>query len=478
MKKAIKKISKAIIAIMLLIVIDVSLVANCVQASNTIEENIYQIDYCEKVLKYKGIPRGAAYVVYKKGTVEYPAYCINPERIGVGETDAYNVDVNGYITDVILWRIIINGYPYKQPLELGVANAKEAYLATKQAIYCYLDNRDVNAYTGIGEAGERTLNALKQIWRNAMNSKETKISNVVDIIPVNSEWKQDEINPKYISKTYNIETSAPISASHITIKGEGLPEGIIVADENNNPSEVVISSEPFKVLIPIDQLKKDGSFEIGLEAQVYTKPVLYGVSKNSELQNYALTAFKYEDGAGSYIEQYKKSEAQINILKREKETKKPLEGVEFQLLNSNKEPIHQSLITDSKGQITLENVVPGTYYLREIRTLEGYVPYDEDIKIEVNLNEKVNVIVNNSKEKNIEITKEESNIEVSKTEESIKGKEEQLNISKETNVLNINKEAKELNIDKETNVLNITKENNTTNIKETTNIKRLPKTGM
>ena len=50
--------------------------------------------------------------------------------------------------------------PYKTVEELGVANQKEAYLATKQAVYCYLDNRNVEEYSGIGEAGTRTLNAL------------------------------------------------------------------------------------------------------------------------------------------------------------------------------------------------------------------------------------------------------------------------------------------------------------------------------
>ena len=196
---------------LLLLALDVSLVLNCVQATDLAKEKVYEIDYCEKVLKYKGIPRGAVYVVYEKDGKQLPAYCINPERIGVGETDSYDVDVNGYITDVMLWRIVTNGYPYKSLEELGVANEKEAYLATKQAIYCYLDNRNVNEYTGIGEAGERTLNALKQIWNNAQNSTETKIPNVVDIVPVDNEWKQDEQNSEYISKTYKIEAPAPIA---------------------------------------------------------------------------------------------------------------------------------------------------------------------------------------------------------------------------------------------------------------------------
>lgn len=411
MKKLLKKISKTALIVMLLLAIDVSLVLNCVQATDLTKEKIYEIDYCEKVLRYQGIPRGSVYVVYEHNGKEYPAYCINPERIGVGETDSYDVNVNGYITDVMLWRIITNGYPYKSPEELGVANNKEAYLATKQAIYCYLDNRNVNEYSGIGEAGARTLNALKQIWNNAQNSTETKISNVVDIVPVTSEWTQDNLNPEYISKTYKIEPPASITDYNIKIQGEKLPKDIIIADTNNNIKEVFMSYEQFKILIPINKLKNDGSFEIYAETKMNTKPILYGVSPSDDLQNYALTTFSYEDAKGTYIEEYQKNEAQIKILKREKDTKKPLEGVEFQLLNSDKKVIYQSLITDKNGEIIIKHIEPGTYYLKEARTLEGYIFYDENIKIDINLNEQVNIIVNNTKEKNKKISKEVTNVE-------------------------------------------------------------------
>ena len=115
---------KIITAVLLLIVMNTVLLMNCVQAAEFTNKTIYQIDYCEKVLKYKGTARGAAYVVYEKDGKQYPAYCINPERIGVGETDSYDVSVGGNITDVKLWRIIINGYPYKTPsTAVFIANA-------------------------------------------------------------------------------------------------------------------------------------------------------------------------------------------------------------------------------------------------------------------------------------------------------------------------------------------------------------------
>jgi len=463
LKKKIKTVRKIIIALLLILSINMTLILNCVQAVSNTNETIYQIDYCEKVLKYQGIPRGAAYVVYNEGGIQYPAYCINPERIGVGETDSYDVNVNGYINDAFLWRIITNGYPYKMIEELGVANEKEAYLATKQAIYCYLDNRDINEYSGIGEAGQRTLNALRKIWNNAKNSTATKISNVVNIVTSDSEWKQDEKNSKYISKTYSVEAPAPIVNYELEITGEDIPAGLMVTDINNVADDFFSPFEKFKILLPINQLEKDGEFQIKVKTKMDTKPVLYGLSSNSQLQNYALTAFTYEDSTGVYFEKYKANETQIEILKQEKNSKLPLEGVEFQLLDNNKQVKLQSLLTNKNGKIILKNIEPGTYYLKEIRTLPGYVLYDEEIKIDIELNEKVNVIVNNFKEKFIEVSKNETNIEVGKTKENMEISEDLTNIEVQKAEINIVEKLYEANIKQEINE---------------TNIKKFPKTGM
>ncbi len=448
MKKTLTKLSKTAIILMLLLAIDLSLVTNFVKAASFEKKNIYQIDYCEKVLVYKGIPRGAAYVVYKQNGKEYPAYCVNPERIGVGETDSYDVNINGYISDVRLWRIITNGYPYKTVQELGVANEKEAYLATKQAIYCWLDNRNVYEYSGLGEAGERTVKALRKIWTDAENSTETKISNFVEIVPDTLEWKQDELNKEYVSKTYKVEVPAPITNFNVQIKGSNLPDGLIVADINNTAKTSFEQNEKFKILIPISVLKNNGDFEIKVQTQMKTKPVLYGVSPNETLQNYAITMASYEDSTGTYYEQYQKNEAQIKILKREKESKTPLKGVEFELLDSNKNAIYQSLLTDEKGEIILKDIKPGVYYLKEVRTLPGYVLYDELIKIDIHLNEQINVIINNSKQSKTEVSKEVTNIEVEKSEKDVNAKTNETNITKKSSEENITEEYNEKNIQK------------------------------
>lgn len=61
-----------------------------------------------------------------------------------------------------VWRTIINAYPYKTPAELGVENEYDAFVATKQAVYCILYNWDATSrYRGGDERGTKIANAIK-----------------------------------------------------------------------------------------------------------------------------------------------------------------------------------------------------------------------------------------------------------------------------------------------------------------------------
>jgi hypothetical protein len=170
---------------------------NSVYAENINSANIYTIGDCGKLLTYKGIPVKVSYVQYMHDGIAYPAYCLDKTKPGA-ESGEYAVSVQSAIQDVGLWRRIINGYPYKTIEELGVENKEEAFTATKQAVYCYIHGNNPEDYGAIGEAGERTLRAMKNIIINAQNSDETKISSTITINKNITEWKQDEREKNYI----------------------------------------------------------------------------------------------------------------------------------------------------------------------------------------------------------------------------------------------------------------------------------------
>ena len=416
---------KKLISIISIIVILIGLIPISSKAVVPIDTAyIYANKKTEGLLMWKGLKIHTHLAVYKKDGKEYPAYCMNRELPGVEIGRSQTVDVKQLVNNVMVWRAIINGYPYKSISELGCNTEEEAYLATKQAVYCMLTNRDVNEYSAIGEAGERTLNALKTIVNNARNSNQTKVSSELTVNEQEKLWRIDNLDSSYISKTFLVTANTSMSKYTVNVKNLNI-EGYKLVDQNNKEKTEFSNSEKFKILIPIQEVKQDGNFSIEVSAQVATKPVFYGESRDSGLQSYALTGYTYEEGTGSKKVYYTKNETKIIITKTDDKTGKKLEGVEFELLDKNQNKIYTEITTNKDGIATIDNLLPGIYYIRETKTLEGYQLYSKLIKVELELNEETTVNVINS-EKEPEIYKEEK-----KTELAVKEKKSNIKV-KET----------------------------------------------
>lgn len=416
---------KKLISIISIIVILIGLIPISSKAVVPIDTAyIYANKKTEGLLMWKGLKIHTHLAVYKKDGKEYPAYCMNRELPGVEIGRSQTVDVKKLVNNVMVWRTIINGYPYKSISELGCNTEEEAYLATKQAVYCMLTNRDVNEYSAIGEAGERTLNALKTIVNNARNSNQTKVSSELTVNEQEKLWRIDNLDSSYISKTFLVTANTSMSKYTVNVKNLNI-EGYKLVDQNNKEKTEFSNSEKFKILIPIQEVKQDGNFSIEVSAQVATKPVFYGESRDSGLQSYALTGYTYEEGTGSKKVYYTKNETKIIITKTDDKTGKKLEGVEFELLDKNQNKIYTEITTNKDGIATIDNLLPGIYYIRETKTLEGYQLYSKLIKVELELNEETTVNVINS-EKEPEIYKEEK-----KTELAVKEKKSNIKV-KET----------------------------------------------
>lgn len=415
---------KKLISIISIIVILIGLIPISSKAVVPIDTAyIYANKKTDGLLMWKGLKIHTHLAVYKKDGKEYPAYCMNRELPGVEVGRTQTVDVKQLVNNVMVWRAIINGYPYKSISELGCNTEEEAYLATKQAVYCMLTNRDVNEYSAIGEAGERTLNALKTIVNNVRNSNQTKVSSELTVNEQEKLWKIDNLDSSYISKTFSVTANASMSKYTVNVKNLNI-DGYKLVDQNNKEKIEFTNSEKFKILIPIQEVKQDGNFSIEVSAQVATKPVFYGESRDSGLQSYALTGYTYEDGTGIKKVYYTKNETKIIITKIDDKTGKKLEGVKFELLDKDQNKIYTEITTNKDGIATIDNLLPGIYYIRETKTLEGYQLYSKLIKVELELNEETTVNVINS-EKEPEIYKEEKKTELAVKEEksSIKVKE-------------------------------------------------------
>ena len=189
--KKIKNVLKVLGTIVMILILNTLSLANSVYAAEL--GTSANLENLGSLLKYKGNTVITTYVSYNDGQNKYPAYCLNANLPGVGENGNYTVSTNNLITDVKLWRLVVNGYPYKTIGELGCANKEEAFTATKHAIYSYIHGNNPNDYTAIGEAGVRTLKALKQIVTNANNSTEVKVGSNITIQAKEGLFKQDSI---------------------------------------------------------------------------------------------------------------------------------------------------------------------------------------------------------------------------------------------------------------------------------------------
>lgn len=398
---------KKILAITLILI--TCIYTNISYATFSIDKaSIYSKGNCPYLLKNR--ETGGLIVVakafYKKDGKEYPAYCLNVELSGVGAVEGYDVTVNEAISNPLVWRVIKNGYPYQSLETLGVANEDEAFTATKQAVYCVLYNNDKNdfyKYEPIGEAGNRTLNAMKQIVAKARNSNETKPSNCINIEST-TKWEIDKNDSNYISKQFKITTEANIENYNISINNDKEKQ-IKITDLQGKQIKQTTNKE-FKIMIPIRLLEKDDKFEITVTGNLKTYPILYGSSNNPKLQDYALTGEIFEGGEGKLTVNYQKNDSEVKIIKQDESGEKNLKGVEFRILDRKNNIIYSNLKTNENGEIIIKGILPGKYYLEEVNTIDGYKKLEDKIEFETSLNEQLKITVKNQK-KQTEIEKQE-----------------------------------------------------------------------
>lgn len=396
MKKAIKIINICL----LILILNIILLSTTVHAVDNEQIYLYPVKNLKRVLKFKDIVIKTVYVVYQKDGQEYPAYCINADRKGV-ENEGYEVTDKGKITDLGLWRVVTNGYPYKTPEQLGVEDQDEAFIATKQAIYCYIYNRGTEEYTAIGQAGQRILNAINSILENANNSQE-EFENSDIQINYSQEWN---IDGNFLSKTYVINSNKNISRYSVQLETE--MENMIITDLNNNPKNNFNSNENFKILIPISNIKDSGTFKINIKTEMNTKPVIYGEAPSDDVQNYVLTGYIYEDKDKQIIEEYPANSTKIKIIK-EDITENRLEGAQFDIFNEKNELI-KTIETDKNGECYIEQLQPGKYYIKEKKAPEGYELEEKEILVEIQFNQ----------EKQVKFINKKIEVEIPKNEEVI-----------------------------------------------------------
>lgn len=380
------------ICIFIIIAVVVLQIATASYASNKIYNPIIQQEEPKHITYENNEQYTDKMLIYN----QQPVYRISADNEGNTNYISNHFGIFGS-QDIV--NVVKYGYPNFTKEELNCNSEFEAYVATQESIYTIFHGRDINKYEIKDEKGARIYNALKQIVQKAeLNTFQEELQ--LELIEVNNELVEE--NDTYMSKEYRVELNRPIMLGILNVEsGQGieLSKTQIHGEEN------------FKILIPKNKLSQN----INVKLTVYVEDFNITIGKNTQMPQYA---------GQLYLEpRYSNKEYKINaktsdistikITNINKETKTPVQGNKFELLNKELEVVKNELITDIEGQITIENIPKGTYYLKQIEAVEGYCVNKTNMLIEVTGEESiinVKIISDSEKNEKIETLEKEINL--------------------------------------------------------------------
>ena len=370
------KLIKKILAV-LVVAINIVLITSKVNATNIGENKALERGplgyYC--VQKWDGskwiyLTYNTTYYTDTNGK-KYVAYCLSPGSPGVGyvsgEKETYNVKIKDVLNDDRIWRIIKNGYPYKSVQELGVETVDDAYFATMQAVNSVLRGYSLEQakqlysvgqfaingenYADIQRRGTKTLNAMFSLINTGLNGTENRKSLVGISVTNTTDFIKE--NENYYSQSFKVTSNSAISGYEIQ-NVEGLPSSAFIADAKGNKKTSFNSSDNFKVMIPKNELNKNINVQITVNAKQKNYPIYYGESALQGHQDYALCNEEYSNVSASVKMNVVTNKSKLTIVKVDSETNKPLQGVKFQVTNSNN--VTNTYTTNENGIIEIPNV--------------------------------------------------------------------------------------------------------------------------
>lgn len=402
------KVIKKLVAVFMLVVTFFSTFSNIVFAKKIGDEAyLEKKGDCGHHLQYWKEEKGlwsyinCTYVTYNENGKEYPAYCLNRDAHGVGEVDNYSVDLTQVLDDVRIWRTIINAYPYKSPEQLGVENEYDAFVATKQAVYCIIYDWDAaSRFRGADERGTKIANAIVNLSNIGKNGTQTPYNSGVSASKVNGLMEDGE----YYSQKFKINCGVDIQ-NYSVIATNGLPSGAKITDIDNNETNNINGNSNFKIKIPKNSMNSDINITFSIKTSAKTYPIFYGKTRIDGTQNYAITTDSYEDITGNGSLNIATNTGRIEINKTDDETHNPIENVTFGLYKKNGTEIARAT-TNSQGIATFQGLYQNSYVLKELSTNSNYVlnKVDFDVNVEYNKQTKLD-IENEHKKGNLKIYK-------------------------------------------------------------------------
>ena len=361
------------------------------------------------------------------------AYCMDQDLDGVGwlpgEDENYDTEVKYELKDEKIWRVLKNGYPNVSPEQLGVETEDDAYLATKQAVYWVIKYRNVeggnayNVYThfraGETEINNQNLDDIQRRGKKVIDAiynlvhiafwNEQEVQQDPEIVDI-GQYEEDE-NPEYCIKRYQV-TDTGIDAE-VRITGiEWKSQKLLIVDENENPKTEFKPGDIIKVMIPKKEILENSKLKIYYTKTMEDFPVYYTASKIEGRQNYVILLDKTRESTGTINFDVGGDKSELQIVKIDAETSRPLEGVTFSITYEDGKVF--TCTTDENGIANCKGLYQGKVVIKETATKEGYILDEQETELELGYKEFCILSFSNSHKKgeiNIrKVDKDDNNI--------------------------------------------------------------------
>lgn len=421
------------IKISIIIVMLFSLIATKCSAITTIDENsrMYILEELEAPYHYLNEEKADYKIRSLNGNSIYALgkYDDTDNEMVTSGTQYVNAEIN---------HILENGYPMQMESTLGCINWQEAYLATQEAIYCKLENKNINNYIAENESGERIINAMKKILKAPKR----------DVITLEELTDWNSLSDTEKCKEYEAQSSHEIRGYGIKII-EGNAKNIY---RNDTKFRLVIpknTETPISINVQLDivgtYVQKFGSKQdVNIQ---YVMPEV-GILKPSKEFNIRI------------------SDATVTIQNKD-EYDNLIKESSFDVLDSEYHTIKENLQPNDSGKLIV-NLDKGMYYLKQTSTKSDYEINKGLIPIDIREGKDVNINVTNTSKSYETITTNKKEVNTKEETKEIK----EINTKDVTNIFttNINKEI--INQISETNLNNVNHFINTINRKTIANLKK------
>ena len=406
-----KKLLTKLIAIILVAITLLNMCATAVKAAVELtldKAYIQTIGYADNHLKYYRESLGY-YTYYTTivagyesddGTI-YPVYCMDRLLPGADE-DPYYVTTENLLDNDEVWRVIRNGYPFTTASEWGLSEDYNLYAVTRFAIYCILGQTELDYFMAEDDDSEAQamLKALKKLVSIGENGTETP-----DTDPLSATKTGDfEESGDYYIQEYEVISTSDFSKYTIS-STKGLPDGAYIANEDGEKQTTFSKGESFYIKIPKTALSEDIDVTVNISAECKVYLVYEGKTTVSGTQDYAVTAGESATATTSINFKEETNTGKVKIAKIDTDTEEPIEGIEFQLLDTEGNVI-DTQTTNSNGIAQFTGLYQGEYVLKETDATDKYIPLDETFDVSVEYNKTTEIGIENEKKKgNLQVYK-------------------------------------------------------------------------